>query len=158
MQRIINSKFTALSLIYYEVYFFWTIVTFNWTSRYLDDLLNINNPHFEGMVNLIYPEQSQYLDTAASFLDLHFPVENRFVSYKIYDKRDDFDFYLVLFSVFEVPFLVVLMVYTFLNLLGLPESAIRLTDNRVMGIINFDKHFLNFMEDTMNWFQNIMLG
>ena len=38
------------------------IEAFNSTSRYLDDLLNIDNPYFEGMVNQIYPsEQSQYL-------------------------------------------------------------------------------------------------
>ena len=31
------------------------IEAFNSTSRYLDDLLNIDNPYFEGMVNQIYP-------------------------------------------------------------------------------------------------------
>ena len=31
------------------------IDAFKSTSRYLDDLLNINNPYFEGMVNRIYP-------------------------------------------------------------------------------------------------------
>ena len=31
------------------------IETFKSTSRYLDDLLNIDNPYFEGMVNRIYP-------------------------------------------------------------------------------------------------------
>ena len=38
------------------------IEALNSTSRYLDDLLNIDNPYFEGMVNQIYPttvEQSQ---------------------------------------------------------------------------------------------------
>ena len=29
------------------------------TSRYLDDLLNIDNPYFEGMVNRIYPPELQ---------------------------------------------------------------------------------------------------
>ena len=29
------------------------------TSRYLDDLLNIDNPYFEGMVNQIYPSELQ---------------------------------------------------------------------------------------------------
>ena len=29
------------------------IEAFNSTSRYLDDLLNIDNPYFEGMVNQI---------------------------------------------------------------------------------------------------------
>ena len=28
-------------------------------SRYLDDLLNIDNPYFEGMVNQIYPPELQ---------------------------------------------------------------------------------------------------
>ena len=31
------------------------IKVFNLTSRYLEDLLNIANPYFEGMVNQIYP-------------------------------------------------------------------------------------------------------
>ena len=30
---------------------------FNSTSRYLADLLNIDNPYFEGMVNQIYPPE-----------------------------------------------------------------------------------------------------
>ena len=29
---------------------------FNSDSRYLDDLLNIDNPYFEGMVNQIYDD------------------------------------------------------------------------------------------------------
>ena len=31
-------------------------------------------------------------DTEAPFLDLHLSIANGFVSSKIYDKRDDFDF------------------------------------------------------------------
>ena len=33
------------------------IKAYNSTSRYLDDLLNIDNPYFEGMVNRIYPSE-----------------------------------------------------------------------------------------------------
>ena len=33
------------------------IKAFNSTSRYLDDLLNIDNPYFEGSVNQIYPPE-----------------------------------------------------------------------------------------------------
>ena len=48
---------------------------FNLTSRYLDDFLNIDNPHFEGMVNQIDPAELQLnkantSDTEAPFLDL----------------------------------------------------------------------------------------
>ena len=35
------------------------IEAFNSTSRYLGDLLNIDNPYFEGMVNQIYPPELQ---------------------------------------------------------------------------------------------------
>ena len=35
------------------------IKAFNSTPRYLDDLLNIDNPYFERMVNQIYPPGSQ---------------------------------------------------------------------------------------------------
>ena len=78
------------------------IKAFNLTSRYLDDLLNIDNPYFEGMVNQIYPPElklnkANTLDTEAPFLDLHLSISNGFVSSKIYDKRDDFDFDIVNF-------------------------------------------------------------
>ena len=35
------------------------IEAFNTTSRYLDDLLNIDNPYFEQMVGQIYPNEHQ---------------------------------------------------------------------------------------------------
>ena len=35
------------------------IEAFNSTSRYLDDLLNIDNTYFVGMVNQIYPPELQ---------------------------------------------------------------------------------------------------
>ena len=35
------------------------IEAFNSTSRYLDDLLNIDNPYFEQMVGQIYPSELQ---------------------------------------------------------------------------------------------------
>ena len=78
------------------------IKAFNLTSRYLDYLLNIDNPYFEGMVNQIYPPELQVnkakiSDTKAPFSDLHVSISNGFVSSKIYDKRDDFDFNIVNF-------------------------------------------------------------
>ena len=78
------------------------IEAFKSISRYLDDLLNTDNPYFEGMVNRIYPPELQLnkdntSDTEAPFLDLHLSIPNGFVSPNIYDKRDDFDFYVVNF-------------------------------------------------------------
>ena len=76
------------------------IEAFNSTSRYLGDLLNSDSPYFEGMVNQIYPPELQLnkantSDTEAPFLDLHLSISNGFVSSKIYDKRDGFDFAIV---------------------------------------------------------------
>ena len=103
---------------------------FNSTSRYLDDLLNIDNPYVEGMVNRIYPPELQLnkantSDTEAPFLDLHLSFSNGFVSSKIYDKRDDFDFDIVNFPFLDgdVPVLP-LTGFTFLNLFGLLECLV----------------------------------
>ena len=78
------------------------IDAFNSTSRYLDDLLNIENNYFDSMVNRIYLSELQLnkanvSDTEASFLDLHLSISDGFVKTKIYDKRDDFDFDIVNF-------------------------------------------------------------
>ena len=79
------------------------IETFNSNSRYLDDLLNVDNIYFEQMVNRIYPTELQLnkdytSDTEAPFfLDLKLSISNGTVSTKIYYKRDDFDFDIVNF-------------------------------------------------------------
>ena len=78
------------------------IEAFNSTSRYLDDLLNIDDPYFEQMVGQIYPTElqlnkvnSSYAE--ASFLDLNLSITNGIVSPEIYDKQDDFNFEIVNF-------------------------------------------------------------
>ena len=78
------------------------IDAFNTTSRYLDDILNINNVYFDNMASQIYPSELQLhkantSDTKAAFLDLHLSISNDIISTKIYDKRDDFDFEIVNF-------------------------------------------------------------
>ena len=81
------------------------IDAFNTSSRYLDDILNINNVYLANMVRQIYTSELQLnkantSDTEAAFLDLHFSISNDIVSTKIYEKRDDFDFEIV-----NIPFL-----------------------------------------------------
>ena len=78
------------------------IDAFNTTSRYLDDILNINYVYFDNMVSQIYPLELQLIkantsDSEAAFLDLHLSISNDIVSTKIYDKRDDFDYEIVNF-------------------------------------------------------------
>ena len=59
------------------------IEAFNSTSRYLDNLLNIDNNFFVSMVNRIYPSELQLnkanvSDAEASFLDLHLSISDGF--------------------------------------------------------------------------------
>ena len=115
------------------------------------------------MVKQIYPPELQLnktnnTDTAAPFLDLHLSIANGFVSSRIYDKRDDFDFDIVNFPFLDGDVPRLLMAYTFHNLLGLLESTIMLRTSmheinvqqpnffsRAIGIINFEIPFLNTM-------------
>ena len=105
------------------------IEAFNSTSRYLDDLLNIDNIYFDQMVDRIYPTKLQlnrakFFRYRGTFLDLNLCISNGTVSTKIYDKRDDFDFDIVNFP--------------FPNFLG-----------RAIVILNFVRRFRNFIADTV---------
>ena len=78
------------------------IDAFDTTSRYLNDIWNINNVYFDNMVSQIYLSELELnkantSDTEAAFLDLHLLISNDIVSTKIYDKRDGFDFEIVSF-------------------------------------------------------------
>ena len=77
------------------------IEAFNSTSRYLDNLLNIDNNFFDSMVNHIYPSERQsnkanVLDTEVLFW-IYIVYIGWFCQDLIYDKRDDFDFCIVNF-------------------------------------------------------------
>ena len=55
------------------------ITAFNNTSRYLDDLSNIDNNHFPSLVNKIYPDELQLnkantSDKQANFFDLNLSI------------------------------------------------------------------------------------
>ena len=144
------------------------IDAFNTTSRYLDDILNINNVYFDNMVSQIYPSELQLnkanvSDTVATFLDLHLSISNDIVSSKIYDKRDDIDFEIVNFPFFDgdVPRSTSYGVYIS-QLIRLARASSYVADfntrnklltqnflNKAISIINFAKHFQNFIDDTM---------
>ena len=73
------------------------------------------------MINQVYPPELQLnrantADTKAPFLDLHRSIYNGFVSSKIYYKRDDFDFDIVIFFPCWMFHVVPLMGCIFLNL------------------------------------------
>ncbi len=77
--------------------------SFNFTYRYIDDVLSINNPSFSQWLPSIYPGELEIKETlettcTASFFDLHLRFDsNGKRSTKKYDKRDDFDFEIINF-------------------------------------------------------------
>ena len=77
--------------------------SFNFTFRYIDDVLSLNNSRFGDFVDRIYPIELEIKDTtdtdrSASYLDLHLEIDNEGrLRTKFYDKRDDFNFLIVNF-------------------------------------------------------------
>ena len=73
---------------------------FNFTYRYIDDVLSINNPEFENYLGQMYPVELEIKDTtesntSASYLDLLLSIGRDAYGQlhtSIYDKRDDFNF------------------------------------------------------------------
>ena len=101
--------------------------------------------------------------------DLHISVSNGFVSSKIYDKRDDFDFDIVNFPLLDgdVPRSTSYGVYIS-QLIRFDRVSRHVADFNArnksltakllkIGIINFERLFPNVIADTMNWFLNSML-
>ena len=67
------------------------IKAFNSISKYLDDLLNTDNVHFEQMVFRIWPAEfhlniANTSDNETPFLYLNLSISNGTVSTKIYNK------------------------------------------------------------------------
>ena len=135
----------------------------------LSRLLNIDIPYFEGMAYQIYPPEPQLnkvniSDTEAPFIDLQLSVANGFVSSKLYDKRDDFDFDIVNFPFLDddVPRRASYDVYIS-QLIRFVRVCNHVADfnarNKCLTAKllqqgyryhNFEKPFINFIVDTMN--------
>ena len=76
---------------------------FNFTYRYIDDVLSINNPDFENYLGQMYPPELEIKDTtesntSASYLDLLLSIgrDGQLRTF-LYDKRDDFNFHITNF-------------------------------------------------------------
>ena len=89
---------------------------FNFTYRYIDDVLSINNPDFENYLGQMYPPELEIKDTtesdtSASYLDFCHRTESDLFLFllllsigrdgqlrtSLYDKRDDFNFHITNF-------------------------------------------------------------
>jgi hypothetical protein len=77
--------------------------SFNFTFRYINYVLSLNNSRFGDFVDRIYPIELEIKDTtdtdrSASYLDLHIEIDSEGrLRTKHYDKRDDFNFPIVNF-------------------------------------------------------------
>jgi hypothetical protein len=77
--------------------------SFNFTFRYIDDVLSLNNSRFGDFVDRIYPIELEIkdttdIDTSASYLDIHLEIDSEGrLRTKLYDKRDDLNFPIVNF-------------------------------------------------------------
>ena len=76
---------------------------FNFTYRYIDDVLSINKPDFGNYLGQMYPPELEIKDTtesntSASFLDLLLSIgRGSQVRASLYDKRDNFNFHITNF-------------------------------------------------------------
>jgi hypothetical protein len=77
--------------------------SFNFTPRYIDDVLSLNNSSIGDFVHRIDPielkiKDTTHTDISASYLDIHREIESEErLRTKLYDKRDDFNFPIVNF-------------------------------------------------------------
>ena len=77
--------------------------SFNFTVRYIDDVLSLNNSRFGDFVGRIYPIELEIKDTtntdrSTAYIDLHLDIDSEGrLRTKLYDKRDDFNFLIVNF-------------------------------------------------------------
>ncbi|KAK3092278.1 hypothetical protein FSP39_000651, partial [Pinctada imbricata] len=76
---------------------------FNFTFRYIDDVLSINNPKFMDHLHEIYPHELEIKETtesgrSASYLDILLSFDaNGHLNTSLYDNRDDFSFHITNF-------------------------------------------------------------
>ena len=73
---------------------------FNFTYRYIDDVLSLNNLKISEFIDLIYPceleiKDTTETDTSVSYLDCY--TDSGELVLRLYDKRDNFNFLIVNF-------------------------------------------------------------
>ena len=72
--------------------------SFDFTFRYVDDVLSLNNSRLGDFVDCIYPIELEIkditdTDRSVSYLDLHLEIDSEGrLRKKLYDKRDDLNF------------------------------------------------------------------
>ena len=142
---------------------------FNFTYRYIDDVLSINNPEFENYLGQMYPVELEIKDTtesntSASYLDLLLSIgRDGQLHTSIYDKRDDFNFHITNFPFLSsnIPTSPAYMASLFRSLYGMPGLTPRMDvlswgrrdfqisfSNRDTSRNSWNRHWGSFMVDT----------
>jgi hypothetical protein len=94
MQRLLHEKKRSLA------------EAFNWTFRYIGDVLSTINDNFHSSVDSIYPSELEIKDptkssTSASYLDILIMIDRGGkLTTQLYDKRDDFNISIVNFLIY----------------------------------------------------------
>ena len=75
---------------------------FNFTYRYIDDVLSLKNTKFAEHLEFIYQRELNIKETtetagSSSYLDCYLYIDSGKVTTRLYDKRDDFNFPIVNF-------------------------------------------------------------
>ena len=75
---------------------------FNFTYRYIDDVLSLKNTKFAEYLEFIYPRELKIKETteaaaSSSYLDCYLYIDNGKLTTRLYDQRDDFNFPIVNF-------------------------------------------------------------
>ncbi len=70
---------------------------FNFTSRYIDDLISLNNATFHTCISVMYPKdlqikQENTTEDNASYLELQCTIQDEQFHISLYDKHDSFNF------------------------------------------------------------------
>ena len=91
-----------LFLYSYEAEFVYLAQQFNFTYRYIDDVLSLKNTKFAEYLEFIYPRELEIKETtktaaSSSYLDCYLYIDNGKLATRLYDKRDDFNFPIVNF-------------------------------------------------------------
>ena len=125
------------------------------------------------MVSQIYPSELQLdeantSDTEAAFLDLHLSISSDTVSTKIYDKLSFWKLSISHFRWWCSSLYILWSLY--LSTHSIARASNHVADfntrnklftqkllNNAIGITNFTKSFLNFIDNTLIWYQNSKL-
>ena len=78
-------------------------MSLNFSFRYIDDVLSLNNLQFKDYLHQIYPSELEFKETTDTpALASYLYIDNSgHLKSKLYDKHDDFDFPIVNFPFFS---------------------------------------------------------